>query len=65
MVGGVFSVDSLRAAVEEGNRTAKALERNILSVDDLSVAEANNVYTYVLFRNGVCDYSWLSGPDSE
>lgn len=60
--GDNISIDSLRAAVEEGNQTAMALESRLLSVDDLSEAEANRVFTYLLFRNGVCDASLLRGP---
>lgn len=63
--GETLSIASLRAAVDAGNRTAVALERKMLSINDLSVAEANNVFTYILFRNSICDLSLLSGPDSE
>ena len=60
----ILSIDALREAVERGNRTAMALERNRVSIDKLSDADANSVYTYLLFRNGVCDNSLLlSGLD--
>lgn len=59
----IMSIDALREAVECGNRTAMALERKLVSIGDLSDADANSVFTYLLFRNGVCDNSLLlSGP---
>lgn len=67
-VGGrdVLSLRALREAVEEGNKTAQELETGLRNIMDLTEDEANRVYTYLLFRNSVCDLTLLrNGPDSE
>lgn len=66
LVDGNVSIAALRAVVDEGNKTAEEIEKGTLSIDSLSVERANSVYTYLLFKNGVCDTAMLiSGPDSE
>lgn len=67
-VGGrdVLSLRALQEAVEEGNKTARELETGLRDIMDLTEDEANRVYTYLLFRNSVCDLTLLrGGPDSE
>lgn len=59
---GIISIASLRAAVDEGNKTAMMIESGQLTVSDLGMTRANKLYVYLLFRNSV---SLLGGPDSK
>lgn len=64
---GVLTINSLKEAVWEGNRTAQSIESGVVSVEDLNERKANELYVYLLFKNSVCDASLLGGgpPDSK
>lgn len=65
IVDGKVSIAALSAVVDEGNKTAEEIENGMLSIESLSVERANSLYTYLIFKNGICDTALLNGPDSE
>lgn len=60
---GVLTLDSLKEAVMQGNRTAQSIERGRTAVKDLTAEQANQLYVYLIFKNSICDVTLLTDSD--